>query len=226
MRKPTRAGKENTLSRLRGCIKSANLVPGDRLPPERELAAFLNVSRGQLRQAMDVLHKERRILRHVGKGTFLGEGDAWSPDFSLTIPELSNPLEVFEARLAIEPVVAGMAATRGSKRDLIAVQKSWERGRDLSTYTDIQEFNTRLHLAIAQAAQSKILLEFVKVLYRIMEETHWGLLVPQTKREAFQEAWAEHGDLVLAITQRDSTKARHLMEAHIRNIRQIVAGDF
>ena len=64
------------LGRLRALLDDSSFEAGQRLPPERELAARIGIGRRALRRALEVLEAEGRIWRHQGKGTFLGSRPA------------------------------------------------------------------------------------------------------------------------------------------------------
>src|SRR5262245_4387685 len=97
---------EKTLSRLRRLIDDGAAASDGRIPPERELASELGIGRRSLRRALGVLENEGRISRQQGRGTFVRE-----PGEPIGLPidrvlEHTNPLEVMEVRLALEPLVA------------------------------------------------------------------------------------------------------------------------
>lgn len=101
------------------------LSPGDRLPPERELAALLHVSRTSVREAMGELERRRRIERTPGRGTTVLPRPATSSelerDLVLTTAELAD---VAELRLVVEPQIAGLAATRATDADLVLLEST------------------------------------------------------------------------------------------------------
>jgi len=134
-----------TLSRLRQLIQKRDFDAG-RMPPERVLAGELGVGRRSLRRALDVLEQEGRISRHQGRGTFVNNGlngeraerapgerggatvlsallaqAAIPAAANLALENIldhTNPLEVIEVRLAIEPVMARLAAFRTSQAEI------------------------------------------------------------------------------------------------------------
>src|SRR5262252_1479247 len=134
---------DQTLSRLRQLIESRDYDEGGRMPPERSLASELGVGRRSLRRALEVLEQEGRISRHQGRGTFVNHGTgaglnialgeretglaallaravlpaAPNPAFEYILDH-TNPLEVIEVRLAIEPVIARLAAFRASQAEI------------------------------------------------------------------------------------------------------------
>src|ERR1700761_3549496 len=112
---------------LRGLVK-----PGGRLPPERELAAALNVSRSALRQALKALQVMGLLDVKQGSGNYLSE----SADRILREPiDLLMPLrgisfaELFEARRSIEAEAAARAATRASEADIEKMRYELEQMR-------------------------------------------------------------------------------------------------
>ena len=97
--------RDDELDRLREFVETARRANRLRLPPEPDLADELGVTRSRLRVFLKKLESEGLIWRHVGKGTFVGERSLASDVGSL--PERINPLEAFDARMVIEPVLDG-----------------------------------------------------------------------------------------------------------------------
>src|SRR4051812_34969835 len=106
--------RDDTLGRLQDMIEDGE----GRLPPERVLAVELGVSRRKIRQALDHLEKEGQILRRQGAGTFVAKAEIEPGDFFRRAIHLTNPVEVLEVRLAVEPTLARYAAIRASKSDI------------------------------------------------------------------------------------------------------------
>src|SRR5215813_8640202 len=133
---------DQTLAKLRQLIASGGLAAGGRIPPERTLANEMGVGRRSLRRALEILEQEGQITRHQGRGTFVQGKDApiaapaairaRDGDIALAavvaaipfdrILEFTNPLEVIEVRLAVEPVIARLAALRASQADIRRLQ--------------------------------------------------------------------------------------------------------
>src|SRR5215213_9307922 len=108
---------EEVISRLREMIHNGELRPGDRLPPERDLAKLLGVSRPTLRAGIRTLAAVGVLQSRQGAGTFVVEADA-SPVLDANPLRLMASLhgfsndEMFEARITLEMAVAGLAAER------------------------------------------------------------------------------------------------------------------
>src|SRR5205807_8410219 len=123
------------LATFKQLIAEGTIVPGSRLPAEREMASNLNVSRGSLRQVLKMLEIMGVVSQRVGDGTYL---NAAAPSI------LSEPMEflilldgisfheLMEARLIVEPELAARAASRATAEDVLelnAVHVSMERSQ-------------------------------------------------------------------------------------------------
>src|SRR5690606_13071680 len=111
------------LEKLRARVETQSVSADPKLPPERELAASMGLGRRAIRRAMEVLEAEGLIWRHQGKGTFVGRRPTVPPYLIGEISERTNPLEVMEARLQIEPPLARIAALRASAEDISSLEK-------------------------------------------------------------------------------------------------------
>ena len=101
---------QGVLTQLRAYLAHAGGLAGARLPPERQLAEELGVSRGTLRHALADLEAEGLIWRHVGRGTFIGNRPVDTVQDLSEVTRRTNPAGVMEARLSLEPELARLAA--------------------------------------------------------------------------------------------------------------------
>ena len=162
--RPVRLGNafEETVERLLSTIRLGVLRPGERLPPERELAVRLGVSRDTVRDAIKSLSDAGYLVSRRGRygGTFLSErlpaptgGDTGAPHAEIDdLLRLREILEVGAARMA-----AGRALGAAEQANL------WARADDVRTAgpEDYRRLDSRLHLAIAEAAGSPSLVPLV-----------------------------------------------------------------
>lgn len=175
---------DQTLSKLRQLILDGSAGADGRMPPERALAEELGVGRRSLRRALDILEQEGRITRHQGRGTFvhrdgatrLGNGHAARNGASESrgnnaapagplgaisfdhILEITNPLEVCEARLAIEPVMARLAALRASQADLRRLHAAVVETKNATDPLVYEQADERFHRTVAEAARNSLFL--------------------------------------------------------------------
>jgi GntR family transcriptional repressor for pyruvate dehydrogenase complex len=114
---------EIIISELKDIIDSGQIEPGNKLPPERDLAGMLDVSRSSLRETLGNLSLLGILDNKSGKGTFLKTApNRWPIEpFLIVSLESSNLLSMFEAHHELELVVVHWAAERRTKSNL----KNW-----------------------------------------------------------------------------------------------------
>jgi GntR family transcriptional repressor for pyruvate dehydrogenase complex len=141
--------------RVRILLDERALVPGDRLPSERELAAQLGVSRSSLREGLGRLADLGIIEARRGSGTYLA---------ALDLRDLTD------ARLRLEPYAARLAAERREPRDLVRLDQTLAELRgSLEDRAGFADADLRLHATIAEASRSlpvRVLLDAVADLLR------------------------------------------------------------
>src|SRR5258708_704729 len=115
--------REVALRALRKHLAAADSDSG-RLPPERELASQMKVGRRTVRQALSVLELEGAIWRRQGQGTFFGQPKLVSDREVVELAHRVNPLEIIEARLSVEPVLARLRLMRASRAEIRAVMRA------------------------------------------------------------------------------------------------------
>lgn len=153
---------EDTVGRLLATIRLGVLAPGDSLPPERELAARLGVSRDTVREAIKSLSDAGYLVSRRGRygGTFLEE--------ELPVPsgdEGGVDRAGIDDALRLREVLDVGAARLAAARDLSACECDGLRARlaelRRATPEDYRRLDSRLHLAIAEAAGSPSLVALV-----------------------------------------------------------------
>ncbi|WP_432945595.1 FadR/GntR family transcriptional regulator [Kribbella sp. CA-253562] len=208
------AAYEHVLARLRRAIQLSEILPGERLPSERDLAESLAVSRITVREALRVLQAEGVIATRRGKGG----GTVVLPGAAAILQRpgghdqrASRAREVREMRLALEPMAASLAASRANQQDL---QRLRDFQADLKASTDIETFrraDSGFHLTIAAASGNNMLrvaIEDVRSAMFVMLDAHDFTIVHATSGEA-------HESILDAIAAGDAELAARRMEAHV-----------
>lgn len=212
---------QSALTQLRAWL--ANRGPGadPRLPPERELAATLGVSRGTLRKALAELEAEGLIWRHVGRGTFVGDRPV-EPRLDLTeVMRRTNPADVMEARLLLEPELARLAALHATAADLEELGLCLRESRGAPDWRSYEYWDNRLHRVVAQATGNGVLLALLDSLNTIRRAITWGRLRRGPQRPApDHHSFAEHEAIVGAIADRDPEAAASAMRRHLTSVRR------
>jgi DNA-binding FadR family transcriptional regulator len=213
------ADPQGTLTQLRAFLAQAPLTVDSRLPPERELCQQLGVSRGELRKALATLEAEGQLWRHVGKGTFIGARPAESlGDLSVTTSR-TNPAEVMQTRILIEPEIARLAALNATAADIAEMRTCMARSRSAATWRQYESWDNRLHRAIAEATRNTLLLAMFDTLNAVRRAVVWGRLrVNRTRPDPDHHSFTEHEEIVSAIADRDMNEAAQAMRRHLQTV--------
>ena len=193
---------------------------GKKLPPEREMAAQLNVSRITLRQAIAALrrmgivssrHGSGNYVRDLArmripaelKGEFLGFGD--------------HALEeIVEARRALETVTVALAARHRTRTDLRALHRDLEAMRahqdDLTLFIPA---DMHFHQAVAEASGNRLLASLMEA---ISEEQRLSMLLTVYRSGEERFTVADHARIVEAVERGDEGAAQLAMKRHLAHM--------
>jgi GntR family transcriptional regulator, transcriptional repressor for pyruvate dehydrogenase complex len=212
-------------AQLLGMISAGELAPGDRLAPERELASEMGVSRNVVREAIRSLVDSNVLEARQGAGVFVG---------SLRMESLVEPLgmvlslesatlqSLSQARLAIEPGIAGLAAAQASEADLLALEALLEEGRQtgIEDSQRFMEIDVELHDRIVRMTGNPFLLRIMEGVGHLARSSRRFTNIFPRMREA---AHADHERIVAALRARDPEAAREAMREHLEHVGRTLA---
>ncbi len=213
--RPVRPGNtfEDTVGRLLQTIRLGVLGPGESLPPERELAARLGVSRDTVREAIKSLADAGYLVSRRGRygGTFLTE--------KLPAPAEDRPRvtrDEIDDALRLREILEVGAARMAAGRTLTAAEREvlWARLTDVrrAALDDYRRLDSRLHLAIAEAAGSPSLVPLVaENRMRLNALLDRIPLLPRNISHSDEQ----HQAIVVAILTGDCEAAASAMRAHV-----------
>jgi len=211
---------ESALTQLKAWLAQPDLAPDGRLPPERELCSLLGVSRGELRKALAVLERDGEVWRQVGKGTFIGTRSNEKSLSIATISEGSNPLEVMQARLLIEPMLAREAAVYATGTHLEEMSRCTRIQREAATWRQYENADNRLHRTVAEATGNSVLVALFDQLNAIRRTIVWGRLRDIPDHPPVDHySFGQHERIVRAISERDQEGAYQAMHDHLMTVR-------
>ena len=214
---------EEVLEVLRRRLAQDDVVSGSRLPPERNLAVELGVSRRVLREALQILENEGLIERVPGRGTVvLATRDNAEATIPADLRQYTSPRELMDARLALEPVMAGLAAANATSQDIDEMRACVERSRGLASSAEEWEaWDSAFHSAIGRATHNHLLIRFFMVLIAARKQTAWGRLRKASLNPQRQAMYVEqHADILAAIVERDPELATQRMRRHLGTVRR------
>jgi DNA-binding FadR family transcriptional regulator len=221
---PVRNAFEVTVERLAGSIRLGVLVGGERLPPERELAERLGVSRVTLREAIKALRDARLVesRRGRGGGTFVvAPTDPATASKRLDVDARPSLNDTLDLRRIVEPGAAALAATRtlsAADRSTLdrCLRESGECPADARRLAD-----SRLHMAVAAASESASVAAVVAdVQMRLTELLRAIPVLPAN----IQHSDRQHAAIVAAILAGQPDVARVEMEEHVDGTAALLRG--
>jgi DNA-binding FadR family transcriptional regulator len=215
------ARSDQVADELRSYLAKQDFSHQQRLPPERDLAALLGVTRNQLRVGLRKLAAEGVIWRHVGRGTYFGQRPVGASQPAVALPDLVAPHNVMEARLAFEPELAKYAAYRATPKDIASIDHCL---RQMSR--DYGHWDREFHLAIAQASGNGLMKLMFDMIHASRGEAIWKKLGENTTTpERRAQVLAEHAAIAEAIRHRHPEEAAGRMRQHLLNTKRATFGD-
>jgi len=205
---------------IRSSILAGEFSPGDKLPPERELAEMFSVSRPSVREALNMLTSSGLVMSYQGGGTVvksLVEISAGSPLSELIKGEQARALDVIEVRKCMEGWTSYYAAQRALPDDLRKLEQIVvEMERNLEEMKPSQDLDANFHVIIAQATHNVVWLHLMQSIFDAMKEFQRGVwrVVYQTA-EDHRMLYQHHRAVFEAIRDRDAERARDTMLAHL-----------
>lgn len=213
--------EQRALSQMRAMIEAGDYPLNSRLPPERKLCDVLGVTRNALRKALATLEAEGQIWRHVGKGTFVGSPPVGTGSDLSAVTSRTNPTEVMQARLMLEPEMARLAALNATQADVEEMRFCIAKTKVAREWRTYEMWDNRLHRTIARAGGNACTLALFDMLNGIRRAVTWGRLRRyELGSDRAHHSFAEHDALVDAIEQRDTEQAAERMRGHLRAVRR------
>jgi GntR family transcriptional regulator, transcriptional repressor for pyruvate dehydrogenase complex len=220
------AAAELVVDHVRGHIERGELRPGDRLPPERELAQRIGVSRPSVRAGLRSLSAMGVVQTRHGSGTYIADGPPTLDSRPLSLLAALHGFtqeQMFEARRVLEVGVAGLAAERASG-DQIAAMAEEVTGM-FASVEDPQAFllhDIRFHRAVAMASGNPILASLVEMVSSLYFEQRRRTL---PRGRDLRETAVIHRNIYHAVRAHDSERARREMSMHLPRLQRLAAGD-
>ncbi|HTQ87314.1 MAG TPA: FadR/GntR family transcriptional regulator [Candidatus Solibacter sp.] len=214
---------EEVAAQLERRILDGALKPGDKLPPERELAERFDVSRSAVREAIRSLELRGLVEPRPGEGTLVR---------TPSIDSLLNPLasllghkrelvtELLEVRGMIEPPLAARAARNAGPEDIALLENILERQKEKVARQEVAiDEDSEFHYTIARASKNGVILKVVDMMMDILKESRERSLQVGGRPE---KSLAGHRRIFNAIKRHDAEGAEAAMRQHLVEIEAIL----
>lgn len=209
---------EEIADRLREMIHNGELISGDRLPPERDLAKTLGVSRPTLRAGIRSLSAVGILQSRQGAGTFVTERME-SPTLDSSPLKMLSALhgftsdEMFEARLALEMSIASLAAKRATSEQMTVLAE--EIAGMYASLNDPEQYlvhDMNFHQTVAAASGNRILTALMNMIAAILYDVRSKTVKRATDLKQSAE---QHHNIYRAMRERDPAAAEKAMHDHL-----------
>lgn len=205
---------------LRQRLQRTDVREGTRLPPERELATEMQLGRRAVRDALARLEAEGLIQRSPGRGTVVarhpserGGGD--------DVRQLTNPRELMDARLVLEPAIASLAAINATSYDIDEMNRCLQKSMDVHGHQAWERWDGALHRAIGRASHNSLIEHLFDLLNAARSHVQWGQLRHQSLTPQRQRIYTrQHQAILTAIVNRDPERAAHFMRQHLTTVKR------
>jgi DNA-binding FadR family transcriptional regulator len=216
---------EETVERLGTAIRLGLLAPGSKLPPERDLATELHISRSTLRQALTTLVQSGHLVALRGRsgGTFVADAPPLSEKVNGT-PLGDEARGILDFRVAIEAGAVLLAAERAREEDLArldALVQTMAEADEAGAFEDYRRADVRFHIAVAEVARSPRLVTEMTTVQGQMTDLIARIAHPH---EVLMRSNAQHRRLVGLLRNGEAGRAVRVMREHIEGTEHILVG--
>ena len=201
---------EEIIKQIEDMINSGEMLPGDKLPSERDLAQRLNVSRTTLAQALRILEADGILVVRSGSGRFIRRSNQTEYSESvLGTLKREAIVDLLEVREVIEKKTVELACVRATEEDLQEIEKWVVKN---GNYTADISF----HISIAQASHNDVFYNIMKSSMNLLYNTREYSLL---RSRSLDDIHGEHFEIFDAIRMRDQERASTKIARHIHLIR-------
>jgi GntR family transcriptional regulator, transcriptional repressor for pyruvate dehydrogenase complex len=221
----TIGAKERLVDRVVGelerLIVSGELEPGAKLPPERELAEQIGVSRTVLREAVRILVTKGLLATKHGVGTVVqsASSDQFVESMSLLMKTQNLTLDnLHQVRVMLEVENAGMAAQLATAGDLEALQSALLALEGARDPKEIAEKDAEFHNMLALATHNPLIVILLDSIAGMLWEIRLAL---GKYPDLATGGLPDHRRIFNAVIAKDTGRARHAMQDHLNHARKI-----
>jgi len=218
--KSTRHGSSEIAAILRREISSGDRAPRERLQPERELSKLYGVSRSTVRAALNRLAEEGLVEIKRGSGTYIAEASGAAARID-TLVENARPLELIDARFALEPHLCRLAVLHARPTD-IDTMESLINSMDayLSDPIEFSKADQEFHNLLAQSTGNSLLIWFNTQISAVRIQDEWSRMRQITLNSKTMALYNnQHMQILDAIRNREPELAAAKMKEHLETAR-------
>jgi GntR family transcriptional repressor for pyruvate dehydrogenase complex len=211
---------EQIIEQILTLVVEGTLQPGDKLPPERELAEQFGVSRTAVREAVKALREKGLVEIQPGRGTFITNSTTEvmrdSLDFIFKVGLINGVAHLNEVRTLLEPGIAALAAERISETELQTLAQAVEAMDAAMHDADIfAEADLEFHLTLARASQNPLIPILIDPIVDQLREHRQRIFLVAGGPQRGQY---HHRRILAAVQKHDPAAAREAMCDHMQQV--------
>ena len=206
---------------LQRAIETGAYSEGDRLPPERQLAETFQAARSTVRRALDQLEKAGLVSRRLGSGTFVG-ATASANRRHIDLTDQISPLQLIEARLAVEPFTTRLAVLHATRRNLDDMETVLAHAeQSINDKDSFSKWDGEFHLLIAHASGNPLLINVYRQINHVRLHAQWDAMKEKILTPEVVAAYnRQHRAIFNALNERDAQGAYALITEHLEKARE------
>ena len=213
-----RLGTSELVTILRQEIRKGTYYAGDRLPSERVLAATYGVARGTLRSSLARLELEGLVDIRPGSGTYVTFQDVMPAAAAV---DAASPLELMDARFALEPHVCRLAVMHGRRPDFDVLEDLCQRmEQSQNSPAAFSEADAEFHRFLVETTRNGLLVWIMGQINSVRSRDEWNRMRHVTLNPGIIAQYnVQHRQILNAIRTREPERAANLMKDHLETAR-------
>ena len=211
-------GSADVASLIRRDIIKGIYRQHERLPASRQMAETHGVARNTLRDALAQLERKKLIQTRAGSGTYVTYQKGTETIEAL---EHANPLELIDARFALEPHLCRLSVLQGRQTDFEEMARQCERmERAEHDPVAFSEADTAFHHALAKSSRNNLLIWVIGQINAVRSMDDWTRMRHVTLEPSIIRKYNEqHRRILTAIRSREPEEAANAMKIHLETAR-------
>ncbi|MCY3984967.1 MAG: FadR/GntR family transcriptional regulator [Roseovarius sp.] len=215
---PAKPGADGIVALIRREISNGNLQLNDRLPPERELAESHCAARGTVRRALTRLEREGFVTIRPGSGTYVAK----RPDMEkVGAIEQATPLELMDARFALEPHICRLAVLNGKPDDFSRLDSLCKTmDESVGDPVEFSEADSKFHRTLADCTRNGLLIWIIDQIAGVRSQDEWTRMRRLTLNvRTIADYNLQHRQILNALRAREPEQAANIMKEHLETAR-------
>lgn len=214
----SKRGSSEIASEVRQAIAAGKYKRFERLPASRQMASELGVARNTLRDALYQLEREGLLETKAGSGTYIkGAGEVNVP----SAVEEATPLELIDARFALEPHICRLCVLHGRREDIEVLESLCQKMEaSIVNPAAFAEADTLFHKTLAATTRNNLLIWLISQITTVRSLDEWTRMRHLTLNEGIISQYnMQHREILNAIRAREPERAAAKMKEHLETAR-------